>query len=170
MNSYDLAEHMKLLCHHFYARVVDEDPNLLEEAKRLIEQDIAENGSIVVTLSWRYTLKTPWPAVREEMLRDDFEGRLLRSFSPFSVLIGKTDPRTLRKIREWSPPEIGSAGLREVVGFLKGRFSSYEELLAWLRSQPLAGFDAKTGMELIEEGRASDVIQAIQASEAGVFW
>jgi hypothetical protein len=42
MKSYDLAEHMKLLCHRFYARVVDEYPILVEEAKRLIEQDIAE--------------------------------------------------------------------------------------------------------------------------------
>jgi len=40
---------------------------------------------------------------------------------------------------------------------------------AWLRSEPLAGFDGLTAMHLVREGRAQEVHDTIDAVDAGIF-
>lgn len=62
--------------------------------------------------------------------------------------------------------------LREVVEVLnKGepRFGSPLLAYAWLGSQPLAGFDGRTAMDLIRDNRQADVLDYIDAVDAGVF-
>ena len=40
---------------------------------------------------------------------------------------------------------------------------------AWYRSEPLSGFDGRTAMQLVREGRAQQVLDYIDAADAGVF-
>ena len=62
--------------------------------------------------------------------------------------------------------------LREVVEVLnkvEPRFGSALIAYAWYRSEPLAGFDGMTAMQLVREGRASDVLDYVDAVDAGVY-
>lgn len=62
--------------------------------------------------------------------------------------------------------------LREVVEVLNKvapRFGSPLLAYAWLRSEPLAGFSGFTAMQLIQEGRAGEVLSYVDAVDAGVF-
>lgn len=61
--------------------------------------------------------------------------------------------------------------LREMVEILnrvEPRFGSALVAYAWYRSEPLAGFDGMTAMHLVQEGRAADVMDYIDAVDAGV--
>lgn len=61
--------------------------------------------------------------------------------------------------------------LREMVEILnrvEPRFGSSLIAYAWYRSEPLAGFGGLTAMQLVRDGRAADVMDYIDAVEAGV--
>ena len=61
--------------------------------------------------------------------------------------------------------------LREVGGVInKGepRFGSAPMAHAWDRSEPLPGFSGQTAMQLVRSGRADDVLDYIDAVDAGV--
>jgi hypothetical protein len=40
---------------------------------------------------------------------------------------------------------------------------------AWYRSEPLPGFSGQTAMQLVRAGRAADVLDYIDAVDAGVY-
>ncbi len=61
--------------------------------------------------------------------------------------------------------------LREMVELLnkvEPRFGSPLLAYAWYRSEPLPGFSGQTAMQLTTDGRASDVLDYIDAVDAGV--
>jgi hypothetical protein len=61
--------------------------------------------------------------------------------------------------------------LREMVEILnkvEPRFGSALMAYAWYRSEPLAGFSGQTAMQLVLTGRASEVLDYIDAVDAGV--
>jgi len=61
--------------------------------------------------------------------------------------------------------------LREMVEILnkvEPRFGSSLMAYAWYRSEPLAGFSGQTAMQLVLTGRASEVLDYIDAVDAGV--
>jgi hypothetical protein len=61
--------------------------------------------------------------------------------------------------------------LREMVEILnkvEPRFGSALMAYAWYRSEPLAGFSGQTAMQLVLNGRASEVLDYIDAVDAGV--
>ncbi|GAA5629069.1 hypothetical protein Brsp05_04368 [Brucella sp. NBRC 12953] len=61
--------------------------------------------------------------------------------------------------------------LREMVEILnkvEPRFGSALMAYAWYRSEPLAGFSGQTAMQLVLNGRASEVLAYIDAVDAGV--
>lgn len=66
--------------------------------------------------------------------------------------------KTQRRLRE----------MVEVLNKVEPRFGSALLAYAWYRSEPLPGFDGRTAMQLVREGRASDVLDAIDAVDAGV--
>ncbi|UFS68225.1 MbcA/ParS/Xre antitoxin family protein (plasmid) [Paracoccus denitrificans] len=73
------------------------------------------------------------------------------------------------------PDRIASAKtqkrLREMVEILnrvEPRFGSSLIAYAWYRSEPLAGFGGLTAMQLVRDGHAADVMEYIDAVEAGV--
>ncbi len=57
----------------------------------------------------------------------------------------------------------------EVINKVEPRFGSSLMAYAWYRSEPLAGFSGWTAMQLVKEGRASDVLEYVDAVDAGVF-
>ncbi len=57
----------------------------------------------------------------------------------------------------------------EVVNKVEPRFGSALRAYAWFRSEPLAGFDGRTAMQLVQEDRADDVLRYIDAVDAGVY-
>lgn len=66
--------------------------------------------------------------------------------------------RTQRRLRE----------MVEVLNKVEPRFGSELLAYAWYRSEPLAGFAGQTAMQLVKQGRASEVLDYIDAVDAGV--
>lgn len=51
---------------------------------------------------------------------------------------------------------------------VEARFGSALVAYGWFRSEPLPGFSGQTAMQLVQSGRASDVLDYIDAVDAGV--
>ena len=66
--------------------------------------------------------------------------------------------KTQRRLRE----------MVEVVNNVDPRFGSALIAYAWYRSQPLAGFSGQTAMQLVRSGRADEVLEYIDAVDAGI--
>lgn len=61
--------------------------------------------------------------------------------------------------------------LREMVEILnrvEQRFGSPLAAYAWYRSEPLAGFDGQTAMQIVQAGKAESVMAYIDAVDAGI--
>ena len=56
----------------------------------------------------------------------------------------------------------------EVLNKVEPRFGSALLAYAWYRSEPLAGFSGQTAMQLVRDGRADDVLDYLDAVDAGV--
>jgi hypothetical protein len=67
--------------------------------------------------------------------------------------------KTQRRLRE----------MVEIVNKVEPRFGSALIAYAWYRSEPLAGFSGLTAMQLVMQGRAPDVLDYIDAVDAGVY-
>ncbi|WP_299695102.1 MbcA/ParS/Xre antitoxin family protein [uncultured Tateyamaria sp.] len=59
--------------------------------------------------------------------------------------------------------------LVEVLNKVQPRFGSDLIAYAWFRSEPLAGFDGRTAMQLVQDGKAQQVLEYIDAVDAGVY-
>ncbi|MDF0490375.1 MbcA/ParS/Xre antitoxin family protein [Sphingomonas sp. H39-1-10] len=66
--------------------------------------------------------------------------------------------KTQRRLRE----------MVEILNKVEPRFGSAIMAYAWYRSQPLAGFSGQTPMQLVRDGRADEVLDYIDAVDAGV--
>jgi hypothetical protein len=66
--------------------------------------------------------------------------------------------RTQRRLRE----------MVEIVNKVEPRFGSALIAYAWYRSEPLAGFSGQTAMQLVRGGRAAEVLDYVDAVDAGV--
>ena len=67
--------------------------------------------------------------------------------------------KTQRRLRE----------LVEILNKVRSRFGSELMAYAWYRSEPLSGFSGQTAMQLVREGRADEVLEYIDAVDAGVY-
>lgn len=67
--------------------------------------------------------------------------------------------KTQRRLRE----------MIEIVNKVEPRFGSALMAYAWYRSEPLPGFSGQTAMQLVKSGRADDVLDYIDAVDAGVY-
>ncbi|MDX8450168.1 MbcA/ParS/Xre antitoxin family protein [Mesorhizobium captivum] len=67
--------------------------------------------------------------------------------------------KTQRRLRE----------MVEIVNKVEPRFGSALMAYAWYRSEPLPGFSGQTAMQLVREGRADEVLDFIDAVDAGVY-
>lgn len=66
--------------------------------------------------------------------------------------------RTQRRLRE----------MVEVLNKIEPRFGSPLIAYAWYRSQPLPGFSNQTAMQLVRNGRVEEVLDYIDAVDAGI--
>lgn len=66
--------------------------------------------------------------------------------------------RTQRRLRE----------MVEIINKVEPRFGSAMIAYAWYRSEPLAGFSGQTAMQLVREGRGDEVLDYVDAVDAGV--
>jgi hypothetical protein len=66
--------------------------------------------------------------------------------------------KTQRRLRE----------MVEIVNKVEPRFGSALMAYAWYRSEPLPGFSGHTAMQLVREGRAGEVLDYIDAVDAGI--
>lgn len=66
--------------------------------------------------------------------------------------------KTQRRLRE----------MVEIVNKVEPRFGSALVAYAWYRSEPLAGFSGQTAMQLVRGGRAGEVLDYVDAVDAGV--
>jgi hypothetical protein len=66
--------------------------------------------------------------------------------------------KTQRRLRE----------MVEIINKVEPRFGSALIAYAWYRSEPLAGFSGQTAMQLVRGGQADDVLDYIDAIDAGV--
>lgn len=66
--------------------------------------------------------------------------------------------RTQRRLRE----------MVEIINKVEPRFGSTLLAYAWYRSEPLSGFSGQTAMQLVRDGRADEVLDYIDAVDAGV--
>jgi len=66
--------------------------------------------------------------------------------------------KTQRRLRE----------MAEIINKVEPRFGSALMAYAWYRSEPLPGFSGMTAMQLVRDGRADDVLDYIDAVDAGV--
>lgn len=60
------------------------------------------------------------------------------------------------------------AQLTEILDRLEPRFGSRELAYAWYSAEPISGFDGRTAMQLVQEGRAALVHRHIDAVDAGI--
>jgi hypothetical protein len=67
--------------------------------------------------------------------------------------------KTQRRLRE----------MVEIINKVEPRFGSALMAFAWYRSEPLPGFSGRTAMQLVKEGKASEVLELIDAVDAGVY-
>ena len=67
--------------------------------------------------------------------------------------------RTQRRLRQ----------MVEILNKVEPRFGSALLAYAWYRSEPLAGFDGRTAMQLVHENRADDVLRYVDAVDAGIY-
>src|ERR1700726_5030162 len=67
--------------------------------------------------------------------------------------------RTQRRLRE----------MVEIINKVEPRFGSAMMAYAWYRSEPLPGFSGLTAMQLVRSGRADDVLEYVDAVDAGVY-
>lgn len=66
--------------------------------------------------------------------------------------------KTQRRLRE----------MVEIINKAEPRFGSPLMAYAWYRSQPLPGLSGQTAMQLVKQGRADEVLDYIDAVDAGV--
>lgn len=67
-------------------------------------------------------------------------------------------PKTQRRLRE----------MVEVINKVEPRYGSELIAYAWYRSEPLPGFSGQTAMQLVRDGRVDEVLDYIDAVDAGV--
>ena len=66
--------------------------------------------------------------------------------------------KTQRRLRE----------MIEVINKVEPRFGSSLIAYAWYRSEPLPGFSGQTAMQLVRSGRVDEVLEYVDAVDAGV--
>jgi hypothetical protein len=67
--------------------------------------------------------------------------------------------RTQRRLRE----------MVEVLNKVEPRFGTALMAYAWYRSEPLPGFSGQTAMQLVRAGQVDEVLDYIDAVDAGVY-
>lgn len=107
VDAHAIAEQARLLSHRAYADLIGQDASYISRARAIMAERLADGRATAGEKHWSRLLKRPWEEIRRQMLADTPEGRLLRSNSPFSLLIGVRDPDTRRKLWRKAKRDLG---------------------------------------------------------------
>jgi hypothetical protein len=88
MSSHAINDRFSLLTHHHYSDRIRADPSLIAEATARVNGLIESGTDTIGHRMWRSLLVLDLQHVLKTMVQDDPDGRMLRSNSPFSRLIG----------------------------------------------------------------------------------
>ena len=72
------------------------------------------------------------------------------------------------KVRHPACQVVRRKGRIYVINKVEPRFGSALMAYAWYRSEPLPGFSGLTAMQLVRSGRVDEVLEYIDAVDAGV--
>ena len=109
VDAHKITEQTSLLSHRLYAEVIDEDHRYIGQARALLEQRLENGQATIGEQHWQQLLQRPWTEIRQHMLEDTAAGRLLRSNSPFSFIIGISDPDVRRQLWRQAKNELSAA-------------------------------------------------------------
>ena len=84
-----------------------------------------------------------------------------------SAGLGKDAIQRKERVRSHKP-QRRLREMVEVINKVEPRSGSALMAYAWYRSEPLPGFSGQTAMQLVREGRADDVLDYVDAVDAGV--
>ena len=76
------------------------------------------------------------------------------------------------RLRDRFGSDITQRRLRDLVEILQKlepRLGSCLMAYAWIRSEPLPGFDGRTAMQLLREDKGQQVMEYVDAVDAGIF-
>jgi transcriptional regulator with XRE-family HTH domain len=107
-DSHDVAEQSKLLAHRYYALRIRETPTLLVEARNDIKRAVQSGVATIGQQLWDQVLSRGPEAVLGIMLEDSERGRLMRSNSPFSRIIGVHDPKARSELWRQAKRELSA--------------------------------------------------------------
>jgi hypothetical protein len=110
IDSHQVAERSRLLSHQLYAERLRDCPAFVEAARDQIRESVDRGVATVGECLWDYVLQQPLEDIVTHMVRDDEGGRLLRSNSPFSRMIGVHDPEV--RSRLWRQAKIDLSARR----------------------------------------------------------
>ena len=92
-DSHDVAERARLLSHMSYVDTIRRDPGLVRRAAQDTEEAIERGDATVGERLWHHVFTHRPEDMTRLMIADTEAGRLLRSSSPFSRMIGIRDPQ-----------------------------------------------------------------------------
>jgi hypothetical protein len=107
-DSHEVAERSKLLAHRYYAQRIREMPELLVKARDDIKKAVQSGVATIGQQLWDQMLSLELEAVLDIMLEDSERGRLMRSNSPFSRIIGIHDPKARSELWRQAKRELSA--------------------------------------------------------------
>jgi transcriptional regulator with XRE-family HTH domain len=107
-DSHDVAEQSKLLAHRYYAQRIREAPSLLAKARDDIKEAVQGGDATIGQGLWNQVLSLELEAVLGIMLEESERGRLMRSSSPFSRIIGVHDPKARSELWQQAKRELSA--------------------------------------------------------------
>jgi antitoxin ParD1/3/4 len=137
MSSHAINDRFSLLTHHHYADRIRADPSLIAEATARVNGLIESGTDTIGHRMWRSLLVLDLQHVLKTMVQDDPDGRLLRSNSPFSRLIGYKDVSKRNLLWHQAKREVAATLRQAVAG---GEYASTSEVVrealrGWTRHQ-----------------------------------
>lgn len=112
VDAHAITEQARLLSHRVYADLIGQDPSYIGRARAVMAERLADGRATVGEKLWSRLLRRPWEEIRQQMLAVTPEGRLLRSNSPFSRLIGVKDPDVRRELWRIAKRDLDGAETR----------------------------------------------------------
>ncbi len=109
VDAHNVSEHALLLRHREIAGLVDRQPELIVKVREIVEAEIASTGGTTGDQLWQLILRRPWAQIRERMLADGHEGRLLRSNSPFAFVAEPSSTDERRALWRRAKAELSAA-------------------------------------------------------------
>ncbi len=106
IDGHAVNERFRLLTHRHYADCIAADPGIVDVANEFPISRLRDGNITLAERMWCVLLTMSMDEIRSAMLKDDPDGRLLRSGSPFSELFGVKDEQERRRLWNRARAEV----------------------------------------------------------------